>query len=105
MSYSLRHLAELVGGTVSGDPATTIHRATVIEDAAAGDITLIDKADNLRRLAGTHASAVVLPLDAPPVEIPAIRVASVHAAFAKLVLLFRPAIEPRRIGISPLAVV
>lgn len=105
MTYSLSQLAELVGGTASGDPATTIHRATVIEDAAAGDITLIDKADNLRRLAGTRASAVVLPLDAPPVEIPAIRVASVHAAFGKLVSLFRPVVETRRVGISPLAVV
>jgi UDP-3-O-[3-hydroxymyristoyl] glucosamine N-acyltransferase len=105
MTYTLGQLAELVGGTASGDFATPIHRAAVIEDAAEGDITLIDKADNLRRLVGSKATAVVLPLDARAVEIPAIRVASVHAAFGCLVALFRPAAPSRRLGISPAAIV
>ncbi|RIK79690.1 MAG: UDP-3-O-(3-hydroxymyristoyl)glucosamine N-acyltransferase [Planctomycetota bacterium] len=105
MSHTLAELGAIVGGSISGDPNTCIVRATVIDDAAEGDITLIDKAENLRRLAGSRAAAVVLPSDAPDVAIPALRVASVHEAFGRLVTLFRPRAEVRRIGVSPLAAV
>ncbi|MEX2188248.1 MAG: UDP-3-O-(3-hydroxymyristoyl)glucosamine N-acyltransferase [Pirellulales bacterium] len=105
MTYNLAQLGEIVGATVSGNPSTPILRATVIDDAVAGDITLIDKAENLRRLVGSQASAVVLPLDAPEVPLPALRVASVHQAFGQLVSLFRPQPATKRIGISPLAAV
>jgi UDP-3-O-[3-hydroxymyristoyl] glucosamine N-acyltransferase len=103
MPYSLAELCELVGGTLSGDPQTQILRATVIDDAAEGDITLIDKVENLRRLGGSGAAAVVLPADAPEIALPALRVASVHETFGRLVALFQPKREPKRIGISPLA--
>jgi UDP-3-O-[3-hydroxymyristoyl] glucosamine N-acyltransferase len=103
MPYSLAKLCELVGGTLSGDPTTRVSRATVIEDAGEGDITLIDKVENLRRLSGCRATAVVLPADAPEVALPAIRVASVHETFGRIVALFQPKREVKRIGISPLA--
>lgn len=105
MSYTLAQLADIVGGNISGDPHTEIHRAAVIDDAADGDITLVDKAENMRRLNGSQASAVVLPLDAPQVDRPALRVASVHVAFGQIVALFRPQPAAQRIGVSPLAVV
>ncbi len=105
MTYTLAQLGDIVGGTVSGDASTPISRATVIDDAANGDITLIDRSENLRRLDDCRASAVVLPLDAPAISLPAIRVASVHQAFGQLVSIFRPPSLARRIGVSPQAVV
>ena len=60
-STTLGRLAELVGGHVQGDAATVILGAGVLSEVAAGEITLIDHADRLKRLATTQATAVVLP--------------------------------------------
>ena len=117
-STTLGRLAELVGGRVQGDAATVIHGAGVLSEVAAGEITLIDHADRLKRLATTQATAVVLPekiassftgdlnggADAPA-RLAAIIVTDAHAAFAKIVLHFRPARMAVPIGISPQAIV
>ena len=107
-------LAELVGGRVDGDPAAVIRGAAPLGSVAAGEITLIDQPERVKQLAATQAAAVVVPekLDWKLVvggeasaQCATILVADVHAAFAKIVLHFRP---PRRqpvIGIQPQAFV
>ena len=55
-STTLGRLAELVGGRVQGDAATVIHGAGVLSEVAAGEITLIDHADRLKRLATTQCN-------------------------------------------------
>jgi UDP-3-O-[3-hydroxymyristoyl] glucosamine N-acyltransferase len=103
MVFTLEELARLVGGVVNGDPATQISGAVVVEDAANGEITLIDKAEHLKRLAGCAASAVLVAADMPEIALPTLRVQSIHEAFGKLVAAFHPARAARRIGVSPLA--
>ncbi len=111
---TLGQLAELVGGRVYGDPATVISGAAGLGEATAGEITLIDHADRLKRLATTHAAAVVLPeniaLDSIGASDDATRKAAIsvsdpHAAFATIVSHFRPQRKRSEIGIHPRAVV
>jgi UDP-3-O-[3-hydroxymyristoyl] glucosamine N-acyltransferase len=105
MTNSLAELAALVGGEVSGDGQLTIHGAATLSAARTGDITLVDSAEKLPRLANSVASAVVVSKSLAYEGLPAIRVDDVHAAFAKIVCKFRPQRVARRTGISPRAFV
>jgi UDP-3-O-[3-hydroxymyristoyl] glucosamine N-acyltransferase len=98
---TLGQLAELVGGRVEGDPASTICGAATLGSVQAGEITLIDQPERVKHLTATQAAAVVLPekLEAS-ISCSAIRVADVHAAFTKIVLHFRPARRQPAIGVS-----
>src|SRR5262245_56251446 len=96
---TLGQLAELVGGRALGDSNLAIHGAAVLADVVAGEITLVDHVDRLKKLNGTPATAVVL---AEKIESEfnaasdatsrksAIIVADVHAAFGAIVCHFRP---------------
>src|SRR4029079_8322734 len=57
---TLGQLAELVSGRVQGDSKVTIHGAAVLGEVVAGEITLVDHVDRLKKLNATQASAVVL---------------------------------------------
>jgi len=106
MAESLIKLAALVSGQVLGDAQTPIEGAAPIRDAHPGDITLVDRVENVRQLIDCEASAVVVPADVPaPLSMPALVVDDVHRAFTAILLHFR---SPRRHapdGISPQAIV
>jgi len=104
MAHTLGELAQLVGGTVVGDPTLVIHGASPLSTSSAGEITLIDAPERMKKLVGSPAAAAVVPQGAV-CSGPAIVVADVHTAFTKLVCLYRP---PRTIaptGVSTHAVV
>lgn len=103
-ALSLHDLAGLVGGAACGG-AVTITGAATLETATATDITLVDAAERLSRLAGSHAAAAIVPRGTGPLDRPTIEVDDVHAAFTAVVLLFRPQRKAPRIGVSPHAVV
>jgi UDP-3-O-[3-hydroxymyristoyl] glucosamine N-acyltransferase len=121
-STTLGQLADLVGGRIQGDPRLPIHGAAVLGEVEAGEITLVDHADRLRRLNSTQAAAVVLSEKVAgeltgvgacgelsraddPARLAAIVVADVHAAFAVIVTHFRPQRGRVAIGISSRALV
>jgi UDP-3-O-[3-hydroxymyristoyl] glucosamine N-acyltransferase len=100
---TLAAIARLVGGTVEGDPTVTIAGAASIGRSQAGDITLADSPRLAKQLAQCRASAVVVCQGFPATAIPRIVVADVHAAFAQIVLYFRPQHESLCPGCSPCA--
>ena len=102
-SVSLAELAELVGGTLHGDPTLSINNAWPLDNAVAGTITLVDHSDRLRLLKETTASAVVIPQGVTPPNLPSIEVEDVHAAFSLLVVHFRPLCTEQVTGIHPTA--
>lgn len=104
MSYTLGELARLVDGTLAGDAALPIAGAAPLTTAAAGEITLVDAPERLKRLVGHPAAAVLLPRGLTT-EKPSIAVADVHAAFARIVRHFRPARPVVRVGLSPRAII
>ncbi len=104
MACTLEELAQLVGGVCRGDPQLTVTGAAPLTTAVAGQITLVDAPERVRRLADHPAAAVVVPTDLTT-EKPAIAVADVHAAFARIVRRFRPARSAPRAELSPRAVI
>jgi len=111
---TLGQLAELVGGRVLGDPNLTIHGAAILADVVAGEITLVDHADRLKKLSATLATAVVLAekienefisaSDATSRKA-AIVVTDVHAAFGTIVCQYRPQRIREKIGVSQQAII
>jgi UDP-3-O-[3-hydroxymyristoyl] glucosamine N-acyltransferase len=111
---NLGQLAEMVGGRAQGNPQLAICGADTLAEVAAGEITLVDRQEKLKRLRATSAAAVVTNeqlaaelLAAGDVagHCAAIVVTDVHAAFAKIVTHFRPQRTRTAAGISPLAIV
>jgi UDP-3-O-[3-hydroxymyristoyl] glucosamine N-acyltransferase len=92
--HTLGELAELVGGSVEGDPTLVITGVAGIQEAQSGEITFIAHQKYLRALTTAKASAVVLDRTMPA-DRPAIRVDQPYRAFASLLTLFYPRPHPR----------
>jgi len=105
MIITLREIADLIGGQLTGDGNLQISGAETIRDVRPGEITLADKPKLAIALASSTASAVIVPETFPPVAIPYITVSDVHRSFAKIVAFFHPPRKQRNIGISPQAYV
>jgi UDP-3-O-[3-hydroxymyristoyl] glucosamine N-acyltransferase len=111
MAITLRELAALVNGPVVAGPAAgdaagrEFRDAATLETATADEVTFVDAADKLHLLARSQAGAAIVPQGSGPLDRPTIEVADVHAAFAAVVVAFRPPRPRRRTGVSPLAVV
>ena len=56
----LKELAELTGGSISGDPEIEITGASTIREAGEGDITFLADSKFLDDLKNSKASAVIL---------------------------------------------
>jgi len=110
MAHTLGELARLVDGVVHGDPHQPITGASPIMTASAGEVTMIDKPERLKKLAGSRACAFLAPhavVEACGTALPlaVIEVADVHVGFAKIVAAFHPPRTATRVGISPQAIV
>ena len=105
MTVTLGDLARLVDGQLHGNGDLPITGADTIRDAHPGDITFAESAKLAPKLDKSQASAVLTPPDFCPDQISYVTVPDVHAAFAKVVAMFRPRSEDRRVGVSAAAVV
>lgn len=56
----LREIAEIIGGKVLGNPEVEITGASGIREARHGDITFLADKKNIKYIAGTNASAVIV---------------------------------------------
>ena len=104
MGASLAMLAQLVGGEIVGPGSLEVQSAATLQDAATGDITLVDRIERAERLAASGACAAVVPRGFPEQHGKAlILVDDVHQAFSAIVAHFRPPRVHKRIGVSPAA--
>ena len=97
MTFTLKELAEHVGGRVIGDPETKIVRPNTITDAGDGDITFLSNEKYEKMLASSRASAVVISPAYGDMGRPAIVSDNPYLAFAKIVAYMageRPRPEP-----------
>jgi UDP-3-O-[3-hydroxymyristoyl] glucosamine N-acyltransferase len=104
-SYSLRELAEIVGGEIFGDPDVTIHGVAGIREAKKGQITFLANPKYEPYLQTTCASAVIAEHEGNT-GAPIVRVSNPYLAFLKVVTLFSENEHekyPR--GIHPTAVI
>jgi UDP-3-O-[3-hydroxymyristoyl] glucosamine N-acyltransferase len=102
---TLADLATLVAGTATGAADTAILGAAPLDEVTAGQITFIDQPERASQAAASPAAAVLLPVGVRCEGKPAIEVADVQGAFAKIVAAFRPARRTSSPGVSPAAFV
>jgi len=105
MDVTLRELAKLVEGELTGDGDLVVQGAQPLCDAGPADITFLDRIENAKGLADCRAAAVVAPSNFADDVLPVICVEDTHRAFAQIVRHFRPPRQVRRIGISPAAMI
>jgi len=105
VSATLRQLADLVQGVLSGDPDLPIAHARTLTEAQPGDITFLENDKHIQELAKCQASAAVVPASVWISGRPIIQVQDPLAAFIAIVrhLHARPD-EPVH-GIDPRAAI
>lgn len=101
MEKTLREIAALIDGEVSGDDSTKISGLSNITAARAGDL-IFAVPPHLDAAKTSEATAVLIPSNVENFPKPAVKVADPRAAFAKLLVLFMPKLEIP-VGISPKA--
>ena len=87
LSYSLRELAEMVGGIVNGDDSTRITGVAGIREAASGEITFLASTRYRQYLDTTRASAVIGPREIE-CAMPSIQLEDPYLGFLKVVSAF-----------------
>ncbi|MEW6357593.1 MAG: UDP-3-O-(3-hydroxymyristoyl)glucosamine N-acyltransferase [Planctomycetota bacterium] len=106
MAFTLRELAEHIGGRIVGDPKTQIVRPNTINEAGEGDITFLSNRKYEKALRETRASAVIISTDyEKTIKTAAIVTKNPYLAFAKIVAYMIPARQLPKPGIHPTAVV
>lgn len=100
----LGEIAHFVNGSILGDPGVEIRRASGVEDAAEGEITVAASDKYLKRLRDCRASCVILKQPVENLPMAQLIVANPLYAFARVMEVLHPArkFEP---GISDMAVV
>jgi UDP-3-O-[3-hydroxymyristoyl] glucosamine N-acyltransferase len=93
-TFSLQHLADLVGGSTIGDPETPVCEALPQNDVIPGCITLADSKQQAEKASLLPASAVVVAEHFENCNKPLLIVKDIHMAFIQLVLQFRPSLKP-----------
>jgi len=86
---TVRHLAELVAGTIQGDGELVIQAARPLAEAQPGDITFVVDNRHAARLSECPASAAVVPFSVPTNGKALIQVLDPLAAFVTIVRHFR----------------
>ncbi len=86
---TLKEIADVVGGEVIGDPATSIRGACGVKEARDGDITFLAGPKHVSLLEQTQASAVIVGTDVDWKKKPVIRAANPAVAFLKTLELWR----------------
>ncbi|MEK6249901.1 MAG: UDP-3-O-(3-hydroxymyristoyl)glucosamine N-acyltransferase [Planctomycetales bacterium] len=106
MGTLVSSLAKLVGGRLLGDDTIEIQEAATLAEARTGEISFLENPGYCHQLAGSSASAVVVPRGFEPEHIAAaIQVDDVSAAFVQIVKHFRPPRHYERSGVSSAAIV
>jgi UDP-3-O-[3-hydroxymyristoyl] glucosamine N-acyltransferase len=102
---TLRQLAELVHGQVSGDGALEISAARALHEAGPGDVTFIESDKHAPLLKSCRAAAVVVPQNLAAAGLNVVRVADPLAAFIAIVRHLHGRAETPPHGIDPRAAV
>lgn len=102
-SVPLKDIAEFVGGELCGDGDTPIHGVAALAHAGSGDITWAGSPRYLAMLKDCNAAAVMIPRDAEPPPLPAVRCDDVEWATARLLARFAPPVPGPPAGIDPSA--
>ena len=95
MASTLTELVARFGGELLGDGSITIRQVAPLDQAQADEIGFVSQARYLAQLAGTHAAAVILPLEArDATTLPRILTPNPYLYFARVSALLNPPPRP-----------
>jgi len=95
MASTLTELVARFGGELLGDGSITIRQVAPLDQAQADEIGFVSQARYLAQLAGTHAAAVILPLEArDATALPRILTPNTYLYFARVSALLNPPPRP-----------
>jgi len=100
---TLKELAQLADGQLTGDPNLEISGVNTIQQATAGQLTFLTSPKYKAYLQNTQASAILGPPDMD-IAMPGIKAANPYLALAKIVSFFHP-VTHKAIGVHALAVI
>jgi UDP-3-O-[3-hydroxymyristoyl] glucosamine N-acyltransferase len=105
LTYSLREIAERLGGEVLGDPNVRVARVATLESAGADALAFLANERYLQQLSATGAAAVIIgPGARDAIDIPRIVSPDPYLYFARVSALLNPP-PPLKPGIHPSAAV
>lgn len=107
MEFSAQQIAELLGGTVEGNPSAAVSTFAKIEEGQPGAISFLANPKYAHYLYDTESSIVLVGRDfvlERPVKATLIRVANAYEAIARLLTIYE-SMTQKRSGIHPLAFV
>jgi len=101
MKFSARQIADILQGSVEGDPAIEINTISKIEEAKPGSLTFLANPKYTPHIYTTKASAVIVAADFKPehqLEATLIRVADAYGSFATLLAYYEKLIKKEKSG-------
>ncbi len=104
-SYTLAEIAERVDGVVCGDAAKRVSGVADLLEAGRTDIAWVSKPEYAKRIAETHAGAVLIPANFGPTPVPAIECRQLDRSIALLLQMFAPPVSAPPIGVHSSAVI
>jgi UDP-3-O-[3-hydroxymyristoyl] glucosamine N-acyltransferase len=105
MEITLKELADIVGGEVSGDGSVTVRSVAGIREAGEGDITFLADPRYEKFLKSTRATAIIVPPGTPDRDKPMILSRNPYLSFVKAVKFLVPGRNSYPAGIHPTAVI
>lgn len=107
MEFSAQQIAELLGGTVEGNPSAAVSTFAKIEEGQPGAISFLANPKYAHYLYDTESSIVLIGRDfvlERPVKATLVRVANAYEAIARLLTIYE-SMTQKRSGVHPLAFV
>ena len=107
MEFTAEMIAQLLNGTVEGDPGTKVYTIAKIEEGQQGSLSFLSNPKYEHYLYTTGSSAVLVRNDFKPareVKATLIRVEDPYQSIAKLLAIYQQA-KPAKKGIHPSAVI
>ncbi len=102
---TLKQIAELLDGTVIGDPTVEISGVETIEGARPGDLTFAVNPRNTDKLNASQATAALVSREFQDCPLPCVQCDDVQGAFTRIAQQLRPGLQRPCIGISDRAMV
>lgn len=85
MAYTLKDIAEYIGGILSGDGNVLVTGISSLDEAGENDISFIAQRKYLSRLKTTRACALIVPMEVTEAQVPVIRTENPYLAYARTV--------------------
>jgi len=107
MNFTAKMIAEMLRGTVEGDPETSVTDVARIEEGKTGALSFLANPKYEKHIYKTGSSVIIVNQDfkaEKPVSATLIRVKNAYEAFAGLLNLYEKS-KPKKSGVSPMAAI